>query len=102
MSRSVYLLVTCCLLTGSFSGFAADPREGGEIYDVNCAMCHGGQGISVMVNAPSFQHGEGLYQSDFVISEHIKRGKNACPSFVGMFSDQQILNVIAYLRSLYR
>ena len=102
MNRMVHRLIAGCLLAGSFSVFAADTREGWQIYEVNCAMCHGNQGISVMVNAPSFKRGEGLFQSDFVISEHVKRGKNACPSYVGMFSDQQILNVIAYLRSFYR
>jgi len=81
---------------------AANTNEGKKLYDRNCAMCHGTQGTSTMANAPDFKHGEGIFKSDFALQKHILKGKNACPAFIGLLKQQQIFDVIAYLRTLYR
>ena len=100
MRKSNCLILLLVLLNPS-QLMAASTIEGQKIYDRNCAMCHGNQGVSVMASAPSFKHGEGLFASDISIAEHIKKGRNACPAFIGIIRDQQIFDVIAYLRTLY-
>ena len=80
---------------------AASTAEGQQVYLSNCAMCHGMQGVSVMPNAASFKRGEGLFKPDTALFSHIKTGKNACPPFIGRLKDQQIFDVISYLRTLY-
>jgi len=80
---------------------AASPIDGQVIYDRNCAMCHGSQGISVMASAPSFKRGDGLFKSDSSLRDRIRSGKSACPPFIGRLKDQQIYDVISYLRTLY-
>ena len=80
---------------------AASTFDGQLIYDRNCAMCHGAQGVSVMASAPNFKQGQGLFKSDTSLRDHIRTGKNACPPFIGRLRDQQIFDVISYMRTLY-
>ena len=99
--RKISYLIVGLVVLGQSIAMAAGSGEGQKIYQRDCAMCHGVQGISVMASAPSFKRGQGLLKSDFALKEHIKKGKNACPSFIGILRDQQIFDVIAYMRSLY-
>jgi cytochrome c6 len=79
---------------------AADPNKGSEIYQSHCASCHGVSGVSVMVGAPNFSEGEGLINPDSKLLISIQNGKNAMPAYRGVLSDQDILDAIAYLRTL--
>lgn len=80
---------------------AASTAEGQKLYQQNCVMCHGMNGISMMANAPSFKRGQGLFKSDFALLDHLKKGRNACPSFMGILRKQDMFDVIAYIRTLY-
>jgi len=97
----LWIRLICCLWI-SFSGYsyAADTVKGSEIYGMYCASCHGFAGSSVMPNVPSFDQGEGLFQSDLALLNSIADGKNGMPSYQGILSDSDILDVIAYLRTL--
>lgn len=79
---------------------AADTIKGGELYAAHCSICHGTSGISIMPDAPSFARNEGLLNPDAYILEAVNKGKNAMPSYLGILSNDDILNVIAYLRTL--
>jgi len=87
----------------SFSGalHAADTFKGQKLYASNCAVCHGASGNSVMPGAPNFSRGERVLQPDFVLLASIRSGKNAMPAFQGILSDRDIMDVIAYLRTLH-
>lgn len=80
---------------------AASTIEGQQLYQRNCVMCHGMDGNSMMANAPSFKRGQGLFKSDFALLDHLKKGRNACPSFMGILREQDMFDVIAYIRTLY-
>lgn len=79
---------------------AADTNKGGDLYAKHCASCHGVSGISVMIDAPNFAESEGLMSPDGTLLISIQNGKNAMPAYRGVLSDQDILDVIAYLRTL--
>jgi cytochrome c6 len=79
---------------------AADTNKGAEIYSKYCTACHGVSGISVMPDAPNFAKNEGLMNPDRTLLITIQSGKSAMPAYRGVLSDQDILNVIAYLRTL--
>lgn len=79
---------------------AADTNKGAEIYSKHCASCHGVSGVSVMIGAPNFSQSEGLMNPDSVLFISIQSGKTAMPAYRGVLSDQEILDVIAYLRTL--
>ncbi len=84
------------------TGHAADTAEGQRLYQMHCIACHGATGESLIPNTPNFSRGEGLMQADIGIMASIKAGKNAMPAFAGVLRDQQILDVIAYLRTFQR
>jgi cytochrome c6 len=91
------------LLALGLSGpsYAADTIKGGRLYASNCALCHGTSGISVMPGAPNFARGDGMLRPDMSLLAAIRSGKNAMPAFQGMLTDRDIMDVIAYLRTLH-
>jgi cytochrome c6 len=94
------LLASFLLMFVSGLSHAADTNKGATIYAMHCATCHGVSGISVMPNAPNFAKNEGLMNPDRTLLITIQSGKAAMPAYRGVLSDQDILNVIAYLRTL--
>ena len=94
------LLALLVLISASGLSHAADPNKGAALYAMHCATCHGAAGISVMLSAPNFAKNEGLMKPDEDLLVSIKNGKAAMPSYRGILNDQEILNVIAYLRTL--
>lgn len=88
------------LVFGPGNAGAADTFKGGELYAVHCVSCHGASGVNVMPNAPNFAQSESLLQPDFLLLSSIKNGKNAMPAYQGILTDQDILDVIVYLRTL--
>jgi mono/diheme cytochrome c family protein len=53
-----------------------------------------------MPGVPDFSRGERMMQSDLSLLAVIRKGKGAMPAYQGMLSDDDILNVIAHLRTL--
>lgn len=86
----------CC----SGQVFAADVFKGQQLYGMYCAACHGPAGISIMPGSPNFARQEALLQPDLALLNAIRTGKNAMPAFQGILRDTEILDVIAYVRTL--
>ena len=82
------------------SSNAADPLQGARSYQSNCINCHGANGAGEIPNIPDFSRGERLLQPDDTLMETIKSGKGMMPAFQGRLSENDILDVIAYLRTL--
>lgn len=82
------------------NSYAADSANGGKLYAKHCVTCHGADGVNVMPDAPNFSQSERLLRPDVFILAAIREGKNAMPSFQGLLKDQEILDVISYLRVL--
>lgn len=81
---------------------AADIAKGGQTYALHCAVCHGPAGQGAHPGAPKFSRGERLLQSDLRLLATVRAGKNAMPPFNGVLKDREILDVIAYVRTLQR
>lgn len=100
--------ITSIVLTGLLASAvaaqaqAADVGKGAQIYAKHCAACHGPNGVSVMPGAPHLARGEGLMQADLALLAVFKAGKNVMPAYLGILSDRDILDVIAYSRTLRR
>jgi cytochrome c6 len=84
------------------AAFGADIEKGRRIYNMHCAGCHGATGISMMPSTPNFARNEGLLQPDMMLLTTMRNGKNAMPGYVGILNDREMLDVIAYLRTLFR
>jgi cytochrome c6 len=98
----VVLLMALSNILALPAASAADVFKGGEIFRQYCAGCHGTDGKAVLVGAPNFARGERLQRMDLDLLESVRAGKNAMPAFKGILTNQQILDVIAHLRTLSR
>ena len=95
--------IGCGFLLAMLSGtaLAADPGAGGQLYSRYCSTCHGEDGKGTMPGVPDFTRGEGLFQPNQALLNVIRDGKTVMPSFRGILTDNEIRDVIAYLR-MYR
>lgn len=84
----------------SSSGVAADRGNGRAIYEMHCIGCHGEGGRSIDPTVPSFANGDGLFMMDSELLQRIRQGNQTMPAFRGLLSDQEIRDVISYLRTL--
>jgi cytochrome c6 len=98
LTTALYSLFALVLIVNS--SFAADTTKGEGLYNLHCSDCHGTSGISTMPDAPNFAQNESLMQTDHNLLISIKNGKNAMPAYQGILKDQDILDVIAHLRTL--
>lgn len=95
------LAVAVLAVSVSSDLYAADTFKGQRIYTSNCAICHGPTGRAVMPGAPNFARGEGVLKPDFTLLATIRSGRNAMPAFQGILTDRDIMDVIAYVRTLH-
>ena len=79
---------------------AADYFNGREVYELHCQSCHGFDGRSMDPGTPDFTRGESLFVPDSDLYRQIRDGIGAMPAYRGMLEDSEILDVIAYVRSL--
>jgi mono/diheme cytochrome c family protein len=81
---------------------AADIVRGAETFQRHCARCHGTTGVSTWPGAPNLARREGLMRSDAALLETLRKGRGAKPGYQGLLPDAEILNAIAYARTLAR
>jgi cytochrome c6 len=79
---------------------AADVRRGEQIYGMHCASCHGATGVPTMPGAPDLKRGTALLRPDTQLLASVKRGRGAMPGYFGILNDAQIVDAIAYMRTL--
>jgi cytochrome c6 len=79
---------------------AADVRNGERLYGAHCVSCHGPNGVPQMPAAPDFRRGNALLRADPDLLRAIRRGRGAMPGYAGILTEREILDVIAYLRTL--
>lgn len=96
--RSVALLV---LLLACGLVQAGDPMKGRGMYVERCSGCHGVDGTPQVPEIANFRMGEGLMKSDREILEYTKRGGTVMPGFAGVLSDDEILDIIAHMRTFF-
>ena len=99
---SIAFLLAMVFAISPHQALASNIIKGHVIYQKNCIICHGNNGLSTMAGAANFNRGEGLLKPDHVLMERVKKGNNACPSYFGILKEQQIFDVIAYIRTLQR
>ncbi|MFZ5593659.1 MAG: c-type cytochrome [Pseudomonadota bacterium] len=87
------------LLAASGAAYAADPGNGGKIYATHCSSCHGDDGVSTMPGTPDFARRERMFKPDTALLVSIRDGISVMPAYKGLLTDQEILDVIAYLRT---
>jgi len=97
------LLAFLALATlGVERSMAADVFSGQVVYQAHCANCHGLDGRPVLPGTPDLSRGVGLMAPDTVLIPIMKAGKGLMPGFEYIISERDILNALAYTRTLQR
>lgn len=99
---SVIALVVGAAAAVALPAHAADIVRGQSLYQAHCAMCHGRGGMPAMPGAPSLSRPEVMMRSDAALLTVLRNGRGAMPGFRGMLQDRDLLDVIAYARTLLR
>lgn len=82
--------------------WAADVFAGQAVYEARCTNCHGLDGKPVLPGTPDFTRGAGLMAPDSALVPVMKTGKGLMPGYQHILSEKDILNVLAYTRTLLR
>lgn len=80
--------------------WALDLLAGQRLYNLHCASCHGVTGIPITPETPNLALREGMAQPDIVLMQTLKVGKKAMPPYFGLLKDQDLLNIISYIRTM--
>ena len=81
---------------------ASDIFKGREVYELHCEGCHGADGASFEPGVPDFSRGESLFAPDGDLVQRLREGSAMKPSFRGVLTDEELYDVIAYVRTLQR
>ena len=96
--------IAAIALSACSTAFAADAATE-SLYKAKCLMCHGPDGTGntpagKKFNARDFHAPEVMKEPDAVIQDSITKGKNKMPSFDKKLTDQQIKDLVSYVREL--
>lgn len=80
--------------------WAADLNDGQDVYAMNCQSCHGANGSGMIPGTPDFTMGERLSKPDTALLESVRYGKGVMPALGGTLSNEEILDAIAFIRTL--
>ena len=95
----ITLVISLCSLTA----FAAD--SGADIYKSKCQSCHGANGTPNPAMAKSMglkdlKSADVQKQSDADLKTAVAKGKGKMTGFAGKLTDDQIAEVVKYVKSL--
>ena len=99
-------LATGAVLAASLSDMPLQAQGTGEkTYKAKCAGCHGPDGkgetsVGKAMKVQDFCSDTVKKESDAVLANIIKKGKNKMPSYEAKLTDAEIKDVVAYIRSL--
>lgn len=93
-------LALCLIAALAGAARAGDIAKGGELYSRHCAGCHGSDGRPVMPLAPDLSVPTALLKPDPMLLATLRTGKGAMPAYRGVLRDRELLDIVAYLRTL--
>ncbi len=96
----VGLLAGGALIAASGVASAADVFNGQRLYVTHCAGCHGDDGRGVAPGAPDFRRASSLLRPDAELLLSMRSGRGTMPGYQGVLDRYQMLDLIAYLRTL--
>ncbi len=102
----IVLLVASCWVgcgssrDGEITKLTGSSTNGLVVWGSNCASCHGPAGMGVTGTGPNLVAGHAADHDDTYMAKVILNGEGTMPSFSSSLSNQQIADVIAYIRSL--
>ena len=80
---------------------AASIDRGQKLYASYCASCHGQNGTPLWPGTPDFKRSTSLLRPDAQLVSVIRQGKGAMPAYVGIIKERELLDLVAYLRTMH-
>jgi len=98
-------LMAVVLVAGMALATTAAAQDAAELYRSKCQVCHGTDGkgdtaAGKKLGAKDFHSPEVASMSDAELFEITKQGKNKMPSYDKKLSDDQIKQLVKYIRTL--
>jgi cytochrome c6 len=105
--RVVLGAVLAGVLVPGFGGNGLAQTAGEATYKANCQMCHGETGAAdtpagKAMGAKSFQSPELAKMTDAAMMSSVKNGNGRMPAFKEKLTDDEIKDVITYIRELQK
>ena len=82
--------------------YASDIFNGRDVYEMHCQTCHGMDGQAMEPGVPDFSRGESLFAPDVELVQRLRDGDGHLPSYRGLLTDEELRDVVAYIRTLQR
>ena|ERR1700744_1792966 len=95
------------LLAASIAAPVFAQSAGADTYKSKCAMCHGPDGLAAtpmgkMMKIPSFRDPDQVKATNADLIAITKNGKGKMPAYSGKLTDDQIKDVVSYIRTLQK
>ncbi len=95
------------VMAASFAVPVLAQAPGAATYKAKCAMCHGADGLAATpvgksMKVISFKAPEMVKASDVQFTAATKDGKGKMPAYKGKLTDEQITEVVKYIRTLQK
>jgi mono/diheme cytochrome c family protein len=102
--KVVTLILALTLIPTTF-GFAQDAQDAATLYKSKCAACHGADGagdtaMGKKLGVKDFHSPEVSKLSDTELFDITKKGKDKMPSYDKKLTDDQIKDLVKYIRTL--
>jgi cytochrome c6 len=102
ISPATLLLVTGLSL---FSSPVRAQNDGPSLFKAKCAACHGADGsgnttVGKSLKIRDFHSADVQGQTDAQLTDMITTGKGAMPAYKGKLTDDQIKQLVGYIREL--
>lgn len=99
------MLVLALAISPLISCSAIAQEDAAGLFKSKCAACHGADGsgntaVGKSIKIRDFHSPDVQTQTDAQLTEMISAGKGAMPSYKGKLTDEQIKQLVGYIREL--
>jgi len=102
MKRFTPVALALTVIFSAAPAQAGDYFKGRKIYAEHCARCHGNNGVPQVPGTPDFSRGDGLMAPEQALVRSLRYGRGLMPGFEVVLRGRELLDVLAYVRSLQR
>ena len=99
LTRTICIFVF--LFCTPLAAYAGNPMVGAGLYSAHCVKCHGGNGRATMAGTPDLIVHQLISKSNHQLISTIKNGKGIMPAYQGLLTEQQLDDILAYLKTFF-
>jgi len=99
MNKKIIVIIFVMFQVSALEAVENDVLKGRDVFMQKCMGCHGEAGEGKLTGQPNFKEGDAFFKSESVLIDIIREGKGVMPSFNGLLSDEEIRNVVVYIKT---